>query len=219
MAWAHGLPEGPGRQVTIWAAEHLRLFSNGLEGLVRQCKHNVRGHDMFLLGEARHRAVWYYFPVALSIKLGLPLLILPTALALLRPRALNNWACAAAATLLAFSLAYRVQIGIRLVLPMVALAVVGLAAAAVRTAKVRHSRARETERGASSVGQASRHVAAPTTDDPGTAGTAGGLRGLDRRFFGPHLAARPLFRERESGAARSTVISCSAIPTTTGGKA
>ena len=34
-----------------------------------------------------------------------------------------------------------------------------------------------------------------TTDDPGTAGTAGGLRGLDRRFFGPHLAARPLFRE------------------------
>lgn len=147
VAWAHGLPEGPGRQVTIWAAEHLRLFSNGLEGLVRQCKHNVRGHDMFLLGEARHRAVWYYFPVALSIKLGLPLLILPTALALLRPRALNNWACAAAATLLAFSLAYRVQIGIRLVLPMVALAVVGLAAAAVRTAKVRHSRARETERG------------------------------------------------------------------------
>ena len=34
VAWAHGLPEGPGRQVTIWAAERLPLFSNGLEGAV-----------------------------------------------------------------------------------------------------------------------------------------------------------------------------------------
>lgn len=131
LAWAHTLPEGPFGRSMVWLAEHLRIFSNAGEGLVRQVKHNVRGHGVFLLGKSHFRAFWYYFPVALTIKLSLPLLLLPVVLGILRPRALLNWACVAALALLAFSLTCRVQIGIRLVLPLVALGTVGVAAAAV----------------------------------------------------------------------------------------
>src|SRR5437763_695587 len=70
-----------------------------------------------------------------TTKLGLPVLLLPLLLAVLRPRALANWAVLAAAVLLAFSVTYRVQIGIRFVLPLVALAAVGLAAAAVQAVR------------------------------------------------------------------------------------
>jgi hypothetical protein len=117
----------------VWIAEHLRLFSNAGEGLVRQIKHNVRGHGTYLLGRVADRSIWYYFPVALTIKLCVPVLLLPMVLAVTRPRSLVNWACLAALGLLAFSVTCRVQIGIRLVLPLVALALVGLAAAVIRS--------------------------------------------------------------------------------------
>jgi hypothetical protein len=83
---------------------------------------------VFLLGEARPRAFWYYFPVALSIKMTLTALLLPLAVAVIHPRALRNWAVLAALALLVFSLTSRVQIGVRMVLPMVALGLVGVAA-------------------------------------------------------------------------------------------
>ncbi len=135
VAWAHQLPDGPARGPAVWLAENLRVFSNAGEGLARQIQHNLRGHDVFLLGAARPRAVWYYFPVALTIKSGLALLALPLLVATARPRALGNWACAAALALLVFSLNCRVQIGIRFMLPLLALASVGLAAAVVAAAR------------------------------------------------------------------------------------
>jgi hypothetical protein len=135
VQWAQRLPEGPAGRGMVWLAEHLRVFSNAGEGLVRQVKHNVRGHGTYLLGRVADRSIWYYFPVVLAIKLSLPLLFLPLMAAAVRPRALLNWACLAAFALLAFSLTYRVQIGIRLVLPVVALGVVGLAAALVNTCR------------------------------------------------------------------------------------
>jgi hypothetical protein len=110
----------------------LRIFSNAGEALARQIKHNMNGHGVYLLGRSHPRALWYYFPVVLTIKLSVPLLIAPLVLGLLRPRALTNWACLAAAALLVFSLTCRVQIGIRLMLPLVALALVGLTAAGVQ---------------------------------------------------------------------------------------
>jgi hypothetical protein len=130
--WAQQLPEGAGKQTTLWLAEHLRIFSNAGEGLVRQVKHNVRGHGTYLLGTVADRAIWYYFPAALTIKLSVPLLFLAACLLVFRRRALGNWACLCALALLAFSVTCRVQIGIRLVLPLVALAIVGLAAALAR---------------------------------------------------------------------------------------
>ncbi|HKI37667.1 MAG TPA: hypothetical protein VKA46_37795 [Gemmataceae bacterium] len=135
VAWAHQLPEGRSASVVVWLADHLRIFSNAGEGIIRQVRHNVRGHGVFLLGEVHPRALWYYFPVALSIKLTLPLLLLPPLLAAVRPSALRNWACAAAGALLLFSLTCRVQIGIRLMLPLVALAVAGLAGAAANACR------------------------------------------------------------------------------------
>ena len=134
VAWAHALPDGVLGRGMVWVAEHLRIFSNAGEGVARQIKHNLRaegGHWAYLLGEVR-RAFWYYFPLALTIKLSLPLLAMPVVLAALRPRLLVNWANLAAAALLISSLTMRVQIGVRLVLPLISLAVVGMAAAAVQ---------------------------------------------------------------------------------------
>jgi hypothetical protein len=132
VAWAHGLPDGIIGRTAAWLADHLCIFSNAGEGIVRQVKHNIRGHGAYLLGVSSPRAIWYYFPLALTIKLSTPLLLLMAGLTLLRPRALVNWACLAAGFLLLFSLNCRVQIGIRLVLPLVALGVIGLAAAIAR---------------------------------------------------------------------------------------
>ncbi len=131
VEWANGLPEGTGATMMRPIAENLRIFSNAGEGLVQQVKHNIRSHGgAYLMGEVTPRAFWYYFPVALAIKLSLTALLLPFVVLVVRPSALLNWAMAAGLTLLLFSLTCRVQIGIRLVLPLVALAIVGTAAAA-----------------------------------------------------------------------------------------
>jgi hypothetical protein len=133
VQWAHKLPEGPLASCLVWLAENLRVFSNAGEGIVRQIKHNMHGHGAYLLGRTDPRSLWYYFPVLLTIKLSVPLLLAPLVLAALRPRALLNWALVTAAVLLVVSLNFRVQIGVRLVLPLVALAGVGLGAAAAET--------------------------------------------------------------------------------------
>jgi hypothetical protein len=132
VAWAHNLPDGTTARAMVWLSENLRIFSNAGEGLVKQFSHNIRGHGVYILGRSTPRAFWYYFPVALTIKLTVPLLILPLLLAVLKPRALTNWACWATAALLVFTLMCRVQIGVRLVLPLVVFAIVGLAAAAAQ---------------------------------------------------------------------------------------
>jgi hypothetical protein len=102
-----------------------------------QVGHNVNGHGggPYLLGHNYGRPVFYYFPLVLCIKLTLPLLALPWLLLALRARVLTNWACVAAAALLTVSATFRVQTGVRFVLPLVGLAVVGLAAAVVEAGR------------------------------------------------------------------------------------
>ena len=73
---------------------------------------------------------WFHFPLVLSMKLGLPLLGLAGALLLWRPRHLVNLAFLSAGMILLLSLTSRIQIGVRLILPVIALVIVGLAAAA-----------------------------------------------------------------------------------------
>ncbi len=131
VEWGHKLPEGPGRTAMVWLAEHLCIFSNAGVALVRQIRHNIQGHGVFILGHVAKRAIWYYFPLMLSIKCPLPLLSLPVIVAMISRRALRNWACAVTFVLLAFTLVCRVQTGIRLVLPLVVVAVVGLTSALV----------------------------------------------------------------------------------------
>ncbi len=140
-AWAHSLSEGWVKTVMVSLAESLRLFPNAAIGLARQIKHNLKGHPTYLLGMESKRAIWFYFPVLILIKLSLPLLVMPVVLAVTRRRALLNWAMLCCLALLAASLNFRVQLGIRMVLPMVALGIVGLACAlAVVLRDLRHSR-------------------------------------------------------------------------------
>jgi hypothetical protein len=129
VAWAHGLPHGPGQSALVWLAEHLQVFSNAGVALARQVRHNFQGHGVYLLGQVAPRSFWYYFPVALSIKCPIPLLALPLVLGVLCPRVLRSWPCRVAAVFLLFTFLCRVQIGIRLVLPLIALAAVALGAA------------------------------------------------------------------------------------------
>jgi dolichyl-phosphate-mannose-protein mannosyltransferase len=129
VEWARTLPDGPFGSVMLWLAEHLRIFTNGAEGIIKQVRHNVRGHGTFILGHSYERAVWYYFPVLLTIKLTVPLLLAPLLLGMVRWRALLNWPLLTAGFLLLLTPTFRVQIGLRMILPLVVLAAIGLAAA------------------------------------------------------------------------------------------
>ncbi len=86
VRWAHGLPDGAFKTAMVWLAENTKIFSNAGVALAKQVSHNIRGHGVYILGQSDPRAIWYYFPVALAIKLALPLLLLPALLVVVRPR-------------------------------------------------------------------------------------------------------------------------------------
>jgi len=130
IEWAQTLPPGKFHDVMRWTADHLRIFTNAGEGLAQQIKHNFRGHGTFILGHEYPRAVWFYFPVALTIKTTLSLLSLPLVILAAHRTALRNWACLIAAVLLVYSLTCRVQIGIRFMFPLMVFLCIGLGAAA-----------------------------------------------------------------------------------------
>lgn len=132
VKWAQSLPAGSAHDRFTWLAEKLCIFTNAGEGIVQQVKHNLRGHGAFLLDETWRRSVWYYFPVLLSMKLTIPLLIALAVTLIVRPSAHLQWPSLAALLLLLFSVHARVQIGVRLVLPLVALGVIGVTIAVVR---------------------------------------------------------------------------------------
>jgi len=99
-------------------------------GLLFQIRHNMDGHGAsFLLGEINADGFWYYFPATLAIKLGLPIFMLLLVLVWSGPRYLANGASAAAIGLLLLTPTFRVQIGVRLVLPIAVLALIGAGAA------------------------------------------------------------------------------------------
>lgn len=128
VAWANKLPEGAFKDIMLTTAENLCIFPNAGGGLMRQIRHNMQGHAAYLIGIDGQRSIWFYFPVLLTIKLTLPLFLLTGLVLLVRQRALLNWPFLCFLALFAFSLTFRVQIGIRMVLPMVALGIIGLAA-------------------------------------------------------------------------------------------
>jgi hypothetical protein len=140
QAWARGLPAGTTAAAMVWLSDHLRIFSNGGEGIVRQVTHNVRGHGVYLLGHTDPRSLWWYFPVLVTIKFSVPVLLAPLAWAGLRRGGARggpwygNWALLCALALLAFSLACRVQIGVRFMFPLLCFAVIGTAAGLARWA-------------------------------------------------------------------------------------
>jgi hypothetical protein len=94
-------------------------------GVSRFLLHGSSGHPTFLLGTPSNRGWWYYFPVALLVKTPLPLLLcaLLGGIAVVRAlRERRDWIGAiplvAALSILLISLSVKVNLGIRLILPV-----------------------------------------------------------------------------------------------------
>lgn len=139
VAWAKKLPDGVARETMLPLADNLCIFPNAGSGLAYQVKHNIRGHGTYLFGDWSRRAMPQYFPATLLIKLTIPVLALTLVFLFLRPQALASPPGLLTLVMLGFSITCRVQIGIRLVLPLVGFLMVALSVALVRAAPPRYS--------------------------------------------------------------------------------
>ena len=122
--------------LVVWAAYRFhvgRISPTGLllpapafiAGVDRFVLHGSSGHPSFLLGTPGNHGWWYYFPVALAVKTPIPLLVLALVGAGESIRALRDrrdWAGAAplvaALAILVIAMSVRVDLGVRLVLPL-----------------------------------------------------------------------------------------------------
>ncbi len=132
IKWAERLPDGQLKSALVPISRHLAIFPNAGEGILNQVKHNFRGHDTFLMGRWYAHATAPYFPVALTMKLPIPVLALLLTIVLIHPRHFLSPVGAVALLLLALSPNYRVQIGIRFMFPMIVLTYVAMGAAVAR---------------------------------------------------------------------------------------
>jgi Dolichyl-phosphate-mannose-protein mannosyltransferase len=101
--------------------------------------HGSSGHPSFLLGTPSNRGWWYYFPVALAVKTPIPLLLLAIAGAAATVKDVasrREWRSAvplvAALAMLVVSMKVRVDLGVRLILPMYPLLAIVAAQGAMR---------------------------------------------------------------------------------------
>jgi len=101
------------------------------KGFACQVAHSATGHEGYLLGEWRTTGWWYYYPVALALKTPVALLVLMLtglvlAVAQFRraaPATLAIWT--AAFVYLGFAMSSAINIGVRHLLPMIALVTIG----------------------------------------------------------------------------------------------
>lgn len=110
-----------------------------LSGVDTFLLHGSSGHPSFLLGTPANRGWWYYFPVALAVKTPIPLLLLSivgVAVAFKDVTTRRDWRtavpAAAALTIFAISMTVRVDLGVRLILPMYPLLAIVAAQGALR---------------------------------------------------------------------------------------
>ena len=128
VEWAETLPDGTLKSAMHPLSRNLTIFPNAGEALMQQVKHNLRGQGTFLRGEWHERAHWSYFPVALSMKTPEPVIALLLVALMLHPGRLLSPLGWVALVLLAFSLNCRVQIGVRFMFTLMAVASIVLAA-------------------------------------------------------------------------------------------
>ncbi len=118
--------------IVVWIAYGFSI-QPFVDGVQRFVLHGGSGHPTFLLGKPSNRGWWYYFPVALLVKTPLPLLfcvVLGVAAATARLREHRDWVAAvplcSAFVMLVITLFVRVDLGVRLILPVYPLfAIVG----------------------------------------------------------------------------------------------
>ena len=114
--------DNPVRPIFAWFA-NLPLFPNGLYAIFYQIMHNVEGHRTYLIGREASNALWFYLPVMMTIKLPLATLLLVAA-SLVVPESRGRWATSVAGILVALTLVTRIDIGIRLFLPVMTFMVI-----------------------------------------------------------------------------------------------
>lgn len=119
-----------------------------VDGVKTFLLHGGSGHPTFLLGTPSNRGWWYYFPVALLVKTPLPLLALAVVGAftgLANIRTTRDWRSAAplvcALVILAISMTVKVDLGVRLVLPVYPLMAVVAAQGIVSMSRQMRTRA------------------------------------------------------------------------------
>jgi hypothetical protein len=122
-------PDDPWRPVLDQVAA-FPLTPKAAAAVVFQARHNEHGRGVFLLGTWHPQAVWYYYPLVLAMKLPTPVVLLLAGIAVRRPRSLLNPPGLVAGAWLAAALTAQVQLGVRLVFPVVVAGVVALAVAA-----------------------------------------------------------------------------------------
>lgn len=109
-----------------WAEKYDRV-PYAVVAFAFQWWHTSGGRPTFLNGTYYPHGVWFYFPVLLAMKLPIPVMLLGLG-SLFRPRAAFTAVAATALALFAVMFTAKLQIGVRLMLPVMA---VGYAAVAV----------------------------------------------------------------------------------------
>jgi hypothetical protein len=117
----------------ICAAYRFTLVPEFFAGIQGLAQHNAAGHNSYLLGQRHHAGVWYFFPVVLSVKTPLAMLVLLLGglVYAWRKRLPIAAPLAFAAGILMVAMMGRINIGVRHVLPIyAAFSVIGAVAAA-----------------------------------------------------------------------------------------
>ena len=110
------------RPLVSWVGS-LPLFPNALYAIWFQFAHNQTGQAVFIAGEANTRAIWYYVPVLLTIKLTVPMMAAIALAIALSPSPARSATIAALVVVVAM-IVFQVQTGIRFLLPLLALVLV-----------------------------------------------------------------------------------------------
>ena len=108
--------DNPVRPIFAWFA-NLPLFPNGFYAIYNQITHNLEGHRTYLNGHDSANALWFYLPVMMTIKVPLATLLLVAA-SFVIPGSRWRWAMSLAGVLVVLMLVTRIDIGIRLFLPL-----------------------------------------------------------------------------------------------------
>ena len=114
--------DNPIRPVFAWFA-NLPLFPNGIYAIWYQITHNVSGHATYLIGYDDPESLWFYLPVMLAIKLPLVTMLLVAA-SFAIPGSRRRWALWLGGLFVAIALIMRIDIGIRLLLPVVTFVII-----------------------------------------------------------------------------------------------
>ena len=117
----------------ICAVYRFTLVPEFYRGILSLWKHNANGHMSYLLGKRRHTGIWYYFPVVLSVKTPIAMLLLVAGGLIYgwRKRLPLSTPVALAAGILMVAMMSSINIGVRHVLPIyTAFSVIGGVAAA-----------------------------------------------------------------------------------------